>query len=383
MRLSRALIVLAVGFLMGVFVQSVFGFSWWLVLVFIILAVAAGLIDLTAGSRHGLFIFLFLVSLCLGLIRAGTYRQDFSKDERTFWNNSRAFLVNRVKSILPQNEGALFNAMVLGYEKDVSPQIKTEFNRTGTRHVMAISGMNISIVALMLMTLGIAVGLWRKQAFWLAVVGVIAFVLLVGSPASAVRAGIMGVLLLWAQNRGRLVEAWRPITLAAFFMVALNPQLLVFNIGFQLSFLAVVGIMYFKNFWVRAFSWLRVKWIRELIVLSMAAQTTTWPLILYNFGTLSVISPIANILVVPILNPVMFLGLGFVAVSWSGYLSQIFLWPVWLILKANIKIVEFFGSFSWASVELGKSGLIVFAFYPLLYLFWRYLENKGWNDALS
>lgn len=381
MKSSRVLVTLALGFLIGVLLQSIVGFSWWLALVLILIALAAGMVDLRAGSRQGLFIFFFLVALCLGLIRAGTYHQDFSTGEKTFWNASRAFLVDRVKSILPQNEGALFNAMVLGYEKDVSPQIKTDFNRTGTRHVMAISGMNISIVALMLMTLGITLGLWRRQAFWFAVAGVVAFVLLVGSPASAVRAGIMGILLLWAQNKGRLVEAWRPIVLAAFFMVALNPKLLVFDVGFQLSFLAVIGIMYFKNFWERIFRWLRVKPIRELIVLSLAAQTTTWPLMLYNFGSLAVISPLANIFVVPMLNPIMFLGLGFAAIFWSGYLSQIFLWPVWLILKITLKIVEFFGSFSWASVDLGKSGLVVFLFYPMLYIFWRYLENNGWNDS--
>ena len=382
MRLSRALITLAVGFLLGVLVESAIGFSGWFLLVAIVIAVSVGAVDLTAGSRRGFLVFLFLLSLMLGLVRSATYREDFSKDEKTFWQGTRGFLVSKTKSILPQNEGALFNAMVLGYEKDVSAEIKDNFNRTGTRHVMAISGMNISIVAMMLMTLGVVLGLWRHQAFWFAVVGVIVFVLLVGSPASAVRAGIMGVLLLWAQNRGRLVEAWRPITLAAFFMTVLDPTLLVFNIGFQLSFLAVIGSMYFKNFWGRIFSWLRIKWIRELVVLSMAAQTTTWPLILYNFGTVSVVSPIANIFVVPMLTPVMFLGLGFTAVSWSGYLAQIFLWPVWLILKITIKIVEFFGAFSWASLELGRLGLAIFLFYPLLYLFWRYSENRGWNDSL-
>ena len=125
-------------------------------------------------------------------------------------------MVNRTKSILPQNEGALFNAMVFGYEKDVSSKIKNDFNITGTRHVLAISGMNISIIALMIMDFAIGIGLWRKQAFYVAVLAVIAFIFLVGSPASAVRASIMGILLLWAKNKGRLVQAWRPIMLAAF-----------------------------------------------------------------------------------------------------------------------------------------------------------------------
>lgn len=382
MRLSRVLIVLAIGFLLGVILYSVVGFSWWQVLFLVVAGIAVGVIDLSDGYRHGFLVFVFLLSIFLGLIRASTYNSPATGKEKTFWENSRLVLMNKVKTVLPPSESALFNAMFLGYEKDVSGQIKENFNRTGTRHVVAISGMNISIVALMLMGLGTSLGLWRHQAFWLAVVGVIAFVLLVGSPPSAVRAGVMGVLLLWAQNRGRLVQAWRPVVLAAFFMVALNPTLLAFNVGFQLSFLAVIGIMYFKNFWERIFFWIPGKLVRELVVLSMAAQTTTWPVILYGFGTLSIISPVANIFVVPMLNPVMFLGLGFVAVSFSSFLSQIFLWPVWLILKITVKIVELFGSISWASVDLGKSGLAIFLFYPLLYLFWRYLEDKGWNDAL-
>ncbi len=382
MRYSRVLVVVATGFLLGVLLYSVSGFSWWLVLFLIIVGIAAGMAELSGGYHHGLWVFVVFLSLFLGLVRASAYRLPEEEKETTFWNTSRLFLVERVKSILPSNEGALFNAMFLGYEKDVPQNVKTDFNRTGTRHVMAISGMNISIVALMFMSVCLALGLWRRQAFWLAVAGVTVFVFLVGSPTSAVRAGIMGILLLVAQNRGRLVQAWRPVLLAAFFMVALKPTLLIFDIGFQLSFLAVIGIMYFKNFWERIFFWIPGRLVRELVVLSLAAQTTTWPLILYNFGALSAISPVANIFVVPILNPVMFLGLGFVAVSWSSHLSQIFLWPIWLILKITVKIVELFGSVSWASIDLGKSGLAAFLFYPLLYLLWRYLENKGWNDAL-
>lgn len=383
MKSSRALTGFSFGFLIGVLIESIIGFSFWLVFVLILIAIICAVLEIFGGSGRSFLFFIILFSCALGFLRAGTYHEDFSVSEKTFWNTSREYLVNRTKSILPQNEGALFNAMVFGYEKDVSSEIKNNFNTTGTRHVLAISGMNISIIALMIMNFAISIGMWRHQAFWVAVFAVIAFIFLVGAPASAVRAGIMGILLLWAKNKGRLVQAWRPITLAAFLMVALNPKLLVFSIGFQLSFLAVIGIIYFKNFWDRILFWIPIKPMRELVVLSMAAQTTTWPVMVYNFGTLSAISPIANIFVVPMLNPIMFLGLGFVVVSFSGYLSQIFLWPAWLILKANIKIVDFFGSFNWASINLGKTGLITFIFYPFLYLFWLYLEKHDYNDSVN
>ncbi|MBI2465940.1 MAG: ComEC/Rec2 family competence protein, partial [Candidatus Sungbacteria bacterium] len=292
MRISRSLIALAVGFLAGVGIGSVLGFSWWLAAILILTGVSAGMVELSGGGGRGLAVFILFFGLFLGFLRAGTYSADPGGMERTFWASTRSVLVVKVKNILPLEEAALFNAMVLGYEKDVSAKIKTDFNRTGTRHVVAISGMNISIVALMIMSFGLSVGLWRRQAFWLAVSGVICFVFLVGSPPSAARAGIMGIILLWAQNRGRLVAAWRPVLLAAFFMVALNPTLLNLDVGFQLSFLAVLGIIYFKNFWGRILFWIPVKMIRELVTLSMAAQTTTWPIILYNFGSLSVIGPV-------------------------------------------------------------------------------------------
>lgn len=383
MKSARVLTGLSFGFLIGVLVQSIVGFSFWLVFVLILTAIICAVLEIFGGSGWSFLLFILLFSCALGFLRAGTYHEDFLIGEKTFWNTSREYLVNKTKTILPQNEGALFNAMVFGYEKDVSSEIKNNFNITGTRHVLAISGMNISIIALMIMNFALSIGMWRRQAFYVAVFAVIAFIFLVGSPASAVRAGIMGILLLWAKNKGRLVQAWRPIMLAAFFMVALNPKLLVFGIGFQLSFLAVIGIIYFKNFWDKILFWIPIKLARELVVLSMAAQTTTWPVMVYNFGTLSAISPIANIFVVPMLNPIMFLGLGFVIVSFSNYLAQIFLWPAWLILKFNIKIIDFFASFNWASINLGKRGLVVFAFYPLLYLFWLYLEKRGWNDAIS
>ncbi len=326
-------------------------------------------------------IFIVVLALAAGLIWATVYRPE-PKQEKSFWLVARAVLMAKVNQIMPQPEAAVFNGMVLGYDKNIPAALKTSYNITGTRHILAISGMNISIVSLMLMSFGLAIGLWRRQAFWLALVGIIAFVLLVGSPPSAVRAGLMAGIVLWARNRGRLFLAWRPLVLAAFFMVLLNPRLLIFDIGFQLSFLAVAGILYFKNFWDRVFGWLPIKLARELLALSFSAQITTWPIILYNFGTFSVVGPVANIFVVPLLNPIMLLGLGFAIFSWWPLASKIFLWPAWLILKAADRAVEFFAALPWASLNLGQPGLIVLAYYPFLYWLWRFFERRGLNEAV-
>jgi hypothetical protein len=78
----------------------------------------------------------------------------------------------------------------------------------------------------------------------------------------------------------------------------------------------------------------------------------------------------------------MFLGLGFSVFFWLDFTAKIFLWPCWLILKATAWMVEFFGSIPWASVQVGKAGLILYVvYYPLLILFWKFLERKGLNDS--
>ena len=380
---ARVLTVLALSFMVGVAIQAALGFSWWLLGFLTISLLVAGLTGLTIPASKITFGFFVILGLLTGFTRASTFSESFSPaSERVFWEKARSELVSRVNAVLPNPESAVFNAMVFGYEKDIPSNLKEDFNRTGTRHILAISGMNITIVASLLLSLGIYLGLWRRQAFWVALAGIAAFIFLVGSPASAARAGLMGSLMLWAKNRGRLVQAWRPVTLAALFMVAAKPTLLAFDIGFQLSFLAVMGLIFFNNFWLRVFSFIPFKMIRELVALSMSAQLATWPVIMFNFGTFSTISIIANVFVVPLLTPIMFLGLGFTAVSWWPLLSQVFLWPAWLILRITTRLVSFFSLWPGASLNPGRLGWLALAvYYPLLIWFWRFLESKGLNES--
>lgn len=381
---ARVLAIIAVFFMAGVALYSGLGFSWWLMGIFISGLVFFGISGVIAPSEKIFISFLIFLAIFLGLVRASTFSSGDDASETTFWNGARGNLVTKIENILPQPESGVFSAMVLGFEDDISAELKNAFNVTGTRHILAISGMNITIISGMLMSLGLFFGLWRRQAFWLAIIGIIIFILLVGSPASAVRAGLMGGLALWAKNQGRLVLAWQPVVVAAFLMVFLKPTLLVFDIGFQLSFLAVIGLIFFNNFWLRIFNFVPIKIVRELLALSMAVQVTTWPITLYNFGTFSAISPIANIFVVPLLTPIMFLGLGFTAVFWSNILAQAFLWPAWLILKVDLYLVNFFAAIPWANLNLGKIGLVaVILYYPALVWFWKFLEKHKLNDAIA
>ncbi|MDD5146120.1 MAG: ComEC family competence protein, partial [Candidatus Pacebacteria bacterium] len=149
------------------------------------------------------------------------------------------------KFISPPQLG-LLEALVFGDEQNFSQEFKDKLNITGTRHIAAVSGMNITIISSLILNFILLFGLWRKQAFYLAIILLIVYILMIGAPASAVRAGILGGLFMIGQNLGRFSTASRAVVFAATFMLLLNPFLLKLDIGFQLSFLAILGIIFLQ-----------------------------------------------------------------------------------------------------------------------------------------
>jgi competence protein ComEC len=121
----------------------------------------------------------------------------------------------KLSAIFPDPEGAYLKGLLLGGSKRMTKDLNDAFSRTGTTHTVAVSGYNVTIVAAFLMWLGIWLGLWRQQVFSFAVIGIVLFVLMTGAPSSAVRAGIMGGLVIWAMKEGRLANSTNAILLAA------------------------------------------------------------------------------------------------------------------------------------------------------------------------
>ncbi|MFH1575393.1 MAG: ComEC/Rec2 family competence protein [Candidatus Nealsonbacteria bacterium] len=225
-------------------------------------------------------------------------------------------------------QSSILGAMILGDKSRISDDLKEDLNMAGVRHITAISGMHIMILAGILMSL--------SHSFYFSLTLLFLFILMIGFPASAVRAGIMGGLFLFSKKLGRQSSAFRLIIFAATFMLCLNPLLLKSDIGFQLSFLAVLGMIYLTPHFQR---WLKFR----ILSMTLSAQVFTLPVLIYNFGCISYAAPLTNILIVPLLPFLMGLGLVF---ALAGLVFQplawIISWPVWLFLTYIIKIVEFF-----------------------------------------
>jgi competence protein ComEC len=148
-----------------------------------------------------------------------------SKSGIYFWIvEFRKYAGDLVKKIFPQPQAGIVSAMTLGMKLGISDKVLDVFNKTGTRHIIAISGLHLTIIALILMYLLLAAGLNRNYAFYFAILGVAFFVALVGFPSSAVRAAVMSGLVLLAAKMGRLSNAGNAIVFAGVLMLLYNPK---------------------------------------------------------------------------------------------------------------------------------------------------------------
>jgi competence protein ComEC len=261
---------------------------------------------------------------------------------------------DNINQLIPFPESVLLSGLILGGSSGLPAQLKDNFSRTGMTHIVAVSGYNVTIVANMLMIAGIWLGLWRPKAFWFAVFGILVFVLMTGLSASAVRAGVMGSLLLWAMKNGRLANSQNAIVLAAAIMLLINPLLLRYDIGFQLSFLATLGIVFlYPHFESKLNKNSRAFWLWEILFLSLSAQIFVLPIILYNFQTLSLISLVANVLILPIVPLTMVAGfLPAVAQFLFSPLAQVLAWLAYLPLQYEIAVVSILGNLKYAALNV-------------------------------
>ena len=203
---------------------------------------------------------------------------------------------------------------------------------------------------------------------------------MIGAPPSGVRAGIMASLFLISQYFGRMAAAPRTIIFAAAGMLAKNPLLLTSDVGFQLSFLAVMGLVYLQPVLSDIFKKIPDPFqLKYNLSATTAAQIFTFPILIYNFGQISLISPITNILILPILPLVTILGFIF---SFFGIISetlgQIFSLPVYLLLTYLIKVVDFFSEISWATLIIKNTDLffLLISYLIIFFLTWHLNEKQ-------
>lgn len=285
----------------------------------------------------------------------------------------KAAVVRRAGQVLAEPHGSLLMGILIGARKSLPEDVVANFIATGTSHIIAVSGYNVSVIVGVLGYLAYALG--RRRTLWVGLAVIVGFTVIAGASASVVRAAVMGIVLLLAQTRGRLYAVTPALALAAAGMLFANPKILYWDVGFQLSFAATVGIVYGVPILEKLTqSWPKLWGLKTTMLVTVAAVAATLPLVLLHFGRLSVVALVVNVLILPFVPLVMLLG-AFVVLPWVGagvgYL-------LWFPLEYILRVTSWFARLPFASVEINVSpasilGVIIFivSAYVLAYSYVR------------
>jgi len=303
---------------------------------------------------------------------------------------------NSINQILIEPQGAFLSGLLLGEKRGLPTDLMADFSRTGTTHIIALSGYNITIIALSLMSLFNFFTIRRRVSFLVSVGIIILFVLMTGAAASVVRAAVMGILVLVAQQSGRLYQIKNALIFAGALMIYINPKILAWDVGFQLSFAATLGLVFLlpilkqrfipdeeeKDFFpsmLNSEAFVKsAKSIKIILATTLAAQIAVLPILVINFGQLSLISPLANILVLPVIPITMLFGfLSALAGLLFLPLGEILGWVAWLFLTYEIKIIELLAKVPLAAINFKWTWLGGAIYYAILiWLVWRFNKKQ-------
>jgi competence protein ComEC len=261
--------------------------------------------------------------------------------------------VHVINRTFGEPHSALLAGLLMG-DDNFSDEWKERFLRTGTSHVVAASGYNVTMLAFVLFAILISLGLKRQHAFPIVLLGVAAFVSIAGAEAAVTRAGIMGALALSATQLGRKTTPRNIILLTVVIMLLDEPRLLRDDVGFQLSVLSTIGLVTMAKYFSEKFAFIPATLgLRESFAATIAATLATLPIIIFGFGKISIISPFVNLLILPFVPYAMLTG-GIAALigAFDPSLGALVGGPAWLFLSAMLEIIQAMAALPFAIINL-------------------------------
>ena len=312
-------------------------------------------------------------------VRASVQLDHQSVDWRSPFFRFKDYVMNVYIRVLPGSVAGLMQAMIVNERGEVSLLTKNNFSRSGLSHVVAISGMNMTLLIIAGRTFLSRLGLRRRPTAVILMSLLALYVMIIGAPASAVRAGLMSSVILLAFLLRRPVDIGHILVLVAGVLALVNPLAVVYDIGWQLSFLALAGLIWWTPWWTKIFWWLPQRWgLQELVSATLAAQMLTWPLILYYFQVWAVWFLPANVLTVPLVGPVMISGLLLPLVWWLPLIGPAVALLITLMIRWLLLVVNTVGLSPWAVLPLTFSvgALIVSGGFMIVLTRLVYAKNR-------
>ena len=308
--------------------------------------------------------------------------------------------MSKLETVMVEPQVGLGEGLLLGVKRALGADLEKTFRQTGLIHIVVLSGYNIMLVVTFVMYF-FRRWLGRTLSSVCGIVAIAAFALLVGLSATVVRASIMAGLLLLIGMTGRVYLVLNGLVLAGLIMLLINPYLLVFDVGFQLSFMATLGLIVAATYVTDKLTLVpTVFGMREFLSATVVTQLFVLPLLLYQIGEFSLVAVIVNVLVLPMVPVAMLLTfLTGLASLISTSVSMLFGFAAHLSLTYILFIVDWFGSLPYAaitipafpfSIAVAAYALLAFIIYFLCHGFsdnslagWTILSEEQFKNALG
>ena len=257
----------------------------------------------------------------------------------------RDSLVYNLEKVLPASKSSLAAGILIGERTGFTKEFEESMSGSGTTHIVALSGYNVAVIVVILSSI-FGYLLNRRWAFYASLMAVPLFVIMTGAEPSVVRAAIMGLVLVSAEYLGRQYSFKNILVLTALAMLIYNPTLII-SLSFQLSFAALLGIVYIYPWLSEKFNISQegfLSW-RKNALQTFSAQLAVTPVILLGVGKISLTSLFANTLILEFIPLTMLLSFMVATIGFISFpVSQVIGWGLNLLLSYEVFIINFFGS---------------------------------------
>lgn len=294
-----------------------------------------------------------------------------------FSNNLRQKLLSIYKSNnINDDEFAVLAALTLGYKTDLTPELKESYSTSGAMHILAVSGLHVGILFIILGKLLFFLNKRKYGKILLATITILVlffYAVLTGLSSSVIRATIMFSFICIGNAFKRQSNIYNSIFASAFLMLIINPYTLM-DVGFQLSYLAVLSIVYFQPKIYSLFNprFRATDYVWQLVSVAIAAQLGTFPITVYYFEQFPVYFILSNILIIPLVSFIIYGAILLFIFSFSdiiaSIIAQVLNFITWL-LNTNVNIIESLPYSKIDNINLSRFGLILLCSFILIIVF--------------
>lgn len=296
----------------------------------------------------------------------------------------RLKLIRLFQHALPEPAASLLVGIVFGIKMTLSASFYTDLQHSGVLHVVAASGMNVVLVSMFLFTFH-RIFFGRKTSLLLTLFGLIFYTVLSGLDPSIIRASVMAGIATTASILGRQYTGSIVLFFTAYLMLLWHPSYLE-SLGFQLSFLSTLGIMFIKPYIMNALplGLQRIPLVSEDLFSTVSAQLATNPLLLYTFGTINILSILINALVLWTIPFLMVIGgVGAIIGLFVEPVGKVILWMSMPLLAYFIAIISFFSHLHTNWQVPSFSGVMLIGYYFLLISGIFFMKEKYGKKTLT